>query len=131
MSGMSNLGPWIALKSMPNLNATNTLYVAKFKKNLTLEEKSAWCISFLCSYTRDKLDSLGRHYPDGLLKYEKRDLGEVKLIEPNKIDGAIKKYREIVHLMLEGNIDESRLLADEGMGINSQIPQTMPLNKRA
>ena len=113
LSGMSSLGPWICLRTMPGLNATNTLYTVHFTESLTLEEKSAWSISLLTSRVRLALQSVGRIYPDGLLKLEPGDLHKIELDTPTRVAGAFLRYQDILGLLRCGDDIRSQALADE------------------
>jgi len=74
MSGMSQDGPWISLRAMPSLAASNTLYVVRFTSARRRDEQAAWALSLLTSRTRKLVKELRRVYTDGLTKYEPGDL---------------------------------------------------------
>jgi hypothetical protein len=113
MSGMSHVGPWISLKSMDRLNATNTLYVIRFRELLSAEEKAAWAISLLSSDARLKLNLVGRAYPDGLVKFEPGDLAFIPLQVPRRTNGASRYYSKIVEALHSQSLTEATRLADE------------------
>ena len=116
VSGMSHIGPWIALKAMPRLAATNTLYVVRFSGKITTDEKAAWALSMLTSEVRQRLKAVGRVYPDGLLKLEPNDLGSLPLPVPPRIEGAADYYAEAVKALLSDSPEESARMADAWFG---------------
>ena len=112
LSGMSRRGPWIALNTFDRLTASNTLYTIRFRNQLGLDGKAAWCLSLLSTEAQQGLLPLGRRYPDGLLKFEPKDLKDVDLPIPAKTRGALSTYRKAVRQLLNGEADEARRLAD-------------------
>jgi adenine-specific DNA-methyltransferase len=113
LSGMSSLGPWIALSRVRKLSATNTLYVVTFKKAKTSAERAAIGLSLLTTSARDALSSVGRRYADGLLKYEPGDLGKVEIPVIAKFKGVTRRYRQAIEKLLDGEVSEAQRLADE------------------
>ena len=112
LSGMANLGPWICLRSMRGLAATNTLYVISSNKAMSMDERAAWALSLLCSETRHQVQSLVRRYPDGLAKLEPRDISALRLLRPKRFDGSRDKYRRAIKLLLCGDVKGATALAD-------------------
>ena len=112
ISGMSRHGPWIVLNTEPDLGATNTLYVVRFKKSLSLDEKAAWALSFLSSSTESHLSKIARIYPGGLVKFEPGDLLLLPLAEPVRIDGAFEKYQEAFVAVQSQGVEAGRDIAD-------------------
>jgi hypothetical protein len=112
MSGMSKTGPWISLRSMRGLSATNTLYVIKFKERLSLEQMAAWGITLLRKETRETMLERVRKYPDGLLKYEPGDLISVRLRKPKAFQGAVEAYQEMIQTLLTEGTHKCHELAD-------------------
>jgi adenine-specific DNA-methyltransferase len=113
LSGMSSLGPWIALSRVRKLSATNTLYVVTFKKAKTSAERAAIGLSLLTTSARDALSNVGRRYADGLLKYEPGDLGKVEIPVIAKFKGVTRRYRQAIEKLLDGKVSEAQRLADE------------------
>ena len=113
LSGMSRVGPWVALRGLDGLTASNTLYVIRFKEALSLEGKAAWCLSMLATPVRERLASIGRRYPDGLLKYEPSDLRDLELIVPPSFSGGLAAYSKAVSQLLSGNVGEASRIADD------------------
>lgn len=113
MSGMAQVGPWISLRAMPRLAASNTLYVARFLTARTLEEQGAWALSLLTSRTREFLRERGRVYTDGLMKYEPGDLLRAPLFVPRRISGSRGTYLRAIEALLCGDEEECCALADE------------------
>jgi hypothetical protein len=114
ISGMTHVGPWLCLKSMPDLTATNTLYIAKFRSQFSADEKSAWALSLLTSSAKDGLH--GRVYPDGLIKYEPGDLVKARLPRPKNTKGARPYYSRVIRTLLCGDSDEATRMADRWFG---------------
>jgi len=112
LSGMTVRGPWIALRRMPRLNATNTLYTVRFRRATTLAERAAWSLSLLTSWTRNQVGVFGRHYADGLLKFEPGDLRAVPVRVPRRTQGAVTAYRAAVRALLAGDETTCRSIAD-------------------
>jgi len=112
ITGMSQFGPWISLRAMPSLTATNTLYVVTYREQLSRDGKAAWAMSLLTSSVRRKLEPLGRLYADGLLKYEPGDLLDLPVPIPRRIEGAADCYLQVVKALLRGEVEESRAMAD-------------------
>jgi adenine-specific DNA-methyltransferase len=112
LSGMSRHGPWISLRAMPGLNATNTLYTVRFRKKLSPDQKAAWCLSLLTTTARQQLVRVGRRYPDGLIKYEPHDLEAVSIPQPPARKGATRAYGEAVKALLVGRVAEASQIAD-------------------
>lgn len=113
ISGMSRFGPWITLRKMPRLSATNTLYVVRFLKGRTRDEKAAWSLSLLTSRTRELVTSFGRRYADGLLKYEPSDIRAIPVTIPRKVRGARTVYIKAVEALVSGQEMKCRKIADE------------------
>jgi hypothetical protein len=103
ISGMGIQGPWISLRLMRGLTATNTLYVLSFKQRLSLDTRAAWASAFLSPEVREELRGLGRVYPDGLVKYEPGDLLRVRLPYPCFRSGAMQRYKALVASFLVGS----------------------------
>ena len=113
ISGMSSIGPWICLSSMPGLNATNTLYIVRFKSARTLAEKSAIGLSLFTSTAQRVISRLGRRYADGLLKFEPGDLREIPVPVVMRQKGATAVYRKAARFMLAGKFSMAQQLADD------------------
>ena len=85
VSGMTRVLPWICLRAMPHLNASNTLYTIRFREPRSREERNAWALSLLTRYSRAALEATGRIYADGLVKYEPGDLVDIPLLVPDHV----------------------------------------------
>lgn len=113
MSGMSSWGPWVVFSEMPDLGATNTLYVVRFLQAVTADERAAWAMWLLTSRVQRKLRRIGRYYADGLLKFEPSDIARLPIETPVKIKGAFAAYKRAVQLLLSGDPSGSRRIADQ------------------
>jgi adenine-specific DNA-methyltransferase len=114
MSGMTRTGPWLALRTMRNLNATNTLYVVRFKEKTGYASKCALSLSLLTSSFREQLRESCRHYADGLMKYEPGDLLSLNLLPPpvRRTQDAPALYQRAVKCLLAGKDREAFAVAD-------------------
>ncbi len=112
MSGMTRSGPWLALRRMRDLNATNTLYVFRFREKTSFASKCALSLAMLTSGVRDELRASCRHYADGLMKHEPGDLNSIKVPSVRGTGGAPAAYRHAVKLLLAGKNKEAFDLAD-------------------
>jgi hypothetical protein len=113
ISGMSTVGPWISLSRMPGLNATNTLYIVRFKNASTLAQRAAIGISLVSSLARQALARVGRRYPDGLLKFEPGDLKEIPVPAVTRFRGVTTRYQQVVRHLISGNTAKAEALADD------------------
>lgn len=112
MSGMSKRLPFLALREMPGLTASNTLYVVRFKKRVTEAEKATLGVLLLTSSVRRELARHARVYADGLLKFEPNDLAEVRIPVVGARDDAIHVLRDATMLLLAGRESEATAMAD-------------------
>lgn len=115
ISGMSTTGPWLSLRSMRGLAATNTLYVVSANHIMTLDERAAWSLSLLSSYTRGQVRAQVRRYPDGLAKLEPHDISALRLLSPKRVQGSLDTYRQAIRWFLSGNVNAATTLADESV----------------
>jgi hypothetical protein len=113
LSGMAKAGPWISLRSMEGLSASNTLYVVRLLERMKQEEKAAWALSLLTTYCRQQVTKLGRRYPDGLVKYEPKDLHSLKLPKPRATQNGREKLEAAVSQLLAGNTQAASQIADK------------------
>jgi adenine-specific DNA-methyltransferase len=120
LSGMTKAGPWIAFNSMPGLRASNTLYVLERRNRMSLNEEGAWALSLLSSEARSHAASLGRRYPDGLVKYEPADLRRIVLPTPVRLAGAAAVYQRAVRCLADGNQQRATEIADRFVGGGSR-----------
>jgi hypothetical protein len=117
LSGMTSVGPWIALRRMKNLTATNTLYVVRFKHARDLESQSAIALAMLTSSARHALMRKSRHYPDGLVKHEPGDLRSLIVRLPRDVRGASIEYARAISNLLNGDIKDATSAADRFIGV--------------
>jgi hypothetical protein len=78
LSGMSERGPWLCINELEGLNATNTLYILRFRGRHRLD-RYLWALAMLTASARTQISRMGRHYADGLVKYEPGSLGRIQL----------------------------------------------------
>ncbi|MBN8481755.1 MAG: hypothetical protein J0L88_09210 [Xanthomonadales bacterium] len=112
MSGMSKRLPFLALRDMPGLTASNTLYVIRFKRRVTEAEKATLGVLLLTSSVRRELARHARVYADGLLKFEPSDLGGVRIPVVGACEDAVRVFRDATVLLLAGREAEASTMAD-------------------
>jgi adenine-specific DNA methylase len=79
LSGMNQKGPWLCINEMGDrLSATNTLYAVRFHSR-EKEDWYMWALTLLTSYAQRQIRHIGRHYADGLVKFEPGPLGQIEL----------------------------------------------------
>ncbi|MDO9022843.1 MAG: class I SAM-dependent methyltransferase [Deltaproteobacteria bacterium] len=113
MSGMSKRLPFLVLRKMQGLTASNTLYVIRFKKHATEAEKAKLGVLLLTSSVRAELARHARIYADGLLKFEPADLGAVRVPVVQARKDATRVLLEATALLLSGREAEASAMADE------------------
>ena len=113
VTGMSQTRPWVALKRMPDLTVSNTLYGVSFRAIKSIDEQSAWCLSMLSSTTAESRVQLVRQYPQGLLKLEPGDIANLAVRTPKTTAGARSTYREATNLIVAGRPEAAQAMADE------------------
>lgn len=124
LSGMTKLGPWISLRSMQGLSASNTLYVVRFLERMKQEEKAIWALGLLTSYCRQQAKQLGRRYPDGLVKHEPSDLHSLTIPEPRGMKNGPETLKAAVSQLLAGNADGASQIADTFFELDSNLRAT-------
>lgn len=115
ISGMTGRGIWLCLNEMVGLNATNTLYVARFRRTLSRAERYAWALALLTTPAARRVRRATRVYADGLRKIEPGQLADVQVPEPPPIRNAVSMYRTALRCLLDGNERECRALADDAV----------------
>ena len=128
LSGMTKLGPWISLRSMRDLSASNTLYVVRFSERMTKAEKATWALGLLTSYCRQQATKLGRRYPDGLVKHEPRDLHSLMIPQPPTTNNGQEALETAVYELVAGNISGASRIADKFFELDSNLD--VPRRKR-
>jgi hypothetical protein len=111
LSGMSQYGPWLCVNEFPKLRATNTLYVLSFLGQYG-EERYMWALALLTSIAQRQIRGIGRHYADGLVKYEPGALGDVELprLQPNANHRLL--YERAVTSLLNSDLTTAKDIAD-------------------
>jgi len=111
ISGMSQHGPWLCINEFSKLRATNTLYVLTFTEQYR-QQRYMWALALLTSIAQRQIRGLGRHYADGLVKYEPGALGdlELPLLQPEANHRLL--YQRAVSALLASDITEAKAIAD-------------------
>lgn len=113
LSGMTTRGPWLAINEFTNVQATNTLYVVRFRSRVTMSRRFAWAIALQTTQVRSAIMARGRRYGQGLLKFEPGDFRDVLVpVPPNGTD-ARSSYAQIVRKLVAGETDLAQDLADK------------------
>lgn len=82
ISGMSVSGPRIVLSRFVSLSATNTLYVVRFKDQLSAGERLAVAMSLFDKEVCSQVLAAQRRYAGGLAKLEPSDILNLRITEP-------------------------------------------------
>jgi hypothetical protein len=118
MSGMPGELPWLSLRAMRNLSASNTLYVITFREMLTIDARCALAIQLISTNGAGQLDRVRRRYPAGLGKFEPGDLQRLSVMRVTKSAGALAAYKTAVRHVLDGDMRMARSTADDWIGRN-------------
>ncbi|HYJ04890.1 MAG TPA: hypothetical protein VEX43_07135 [Chthoniobacterales bacterium] len=119
VSGMSRHGPWICLNEFSRLNATNTLYVVKFRPGVSPNERFGYALGMLSSSVQAQLRKSARRYADGLIKYEPSSLSNLRLPRILRDKAFRRRYHEAVRSLLGGKRHNARQIADSVFELNS------------
>jgi len=117
VSGMSKFGPWICLSEFKSLNATNTLYVIKFHRKISENERFGYALGLLSSLVQQQLRKSARRYADGLIKYEPSAITTLRLPKIPAKRRCRKPYLKAVRLLLSGKRGSARQIADDVFGM--------------
>ncbi|MCA9216551.1 MAG: SAM-dependent DNA methyltransferase [Planctomycetales bacterium] len=112
LTGMSGAGLWMCINEFSSLNATNTLYVGKFKEPQLRREKYAWALGLLTSRVQKQVLRSRRVYADGLSKLEPSQIADLEVPVPPLIRDAISKYRRVVAMFLDSKQSQAMAEAD-------------------
>jgi adenine-specific DNA-methyltransferase len=113
MSGMSTWMPSLSFRVMPNLVATNTLYVVNFTNRLLkVRQRLGIAMSLLSSDVRDQMRERGRPYAAGLLKHEPCDLLGLQVPKVGTLVAEWGAYRQALQALRGGDEVECRRIAD-------------------
>ena len=113
VSGMSSLGVWLCVNEFARLNATNTLYVVRFRSQEERARRYEWALALLTSQVRQQIRRTCRIYADGMRKVEPGQLAEILVPVPPGLDDAKRIYRDALDCLLGGDGRSCEELADE------------------
>ncbi len=119
LSGMSQHGPWLCINEMEGLNATNTLYVVTFRDE-NRETWYMWALALLTSIAQRQLRRIGRHYAEGLVKYEPGSLSKIKLPELRPDVDYRSLYERAVNALLGRDAAMAKDIADSALLSSAQ-----------
>jgi adenine-specific DNA-methyltransferase len=111
ISGMSQYGPWLCVNEFPKVRATNTLYVLSFSEQYR-SERYMWALALLTSIAQRQIRGIGRHYADGLIKYEPGALGEVELPRLRADANHKALYERAVNALRASDLASAKDIAD-------------------
>jgi len=111
ISGMSPQGPWLCMNEFSKLRATNTLYVLRFDDQHR-QERYMWALALLTTTAQRQVRGIGRHYADGLVKYEPGALADVELprLQPNANHKVL--YEQAISSFLNSDLPSAKDIAD-------------------
>ena len=105
-------GPWLVFNDEPRLTATNTLYIARFRKAKTDHEKYALALAMLSSPVQRQVRQCQRSYAGGLKKLEPNDLMRLSLPAFNIPANIVRLYSRAVRAQLHGDSTAAAAIAD-------------------
>lgn len=111
LSGMTQLGPIICFNEKARLAATNTLYTVRFVKDIPLEDRFAWALMLLTTWTRKQIEGAQRTYALGLRKLEPSDISSLSLPVP-RCPVTQKTYYTAIDLVIDGRLSRATQIAD-------------------
>lgn len=129
LSGMSKQLPFLSLRSMDRLTATNTLYVVRFKKARGEEDRAAVGLALLTSKVRRELAWHARVYADGLVKFEPNELARILVPSLSTRPDAMDVFERATALLLAEDEPAAEALADE-WAAEAGARGTLPVNRR-
>jgi hypothetical protein len=113
LSGMSKQLPFLSLRSMDRLTATNTLYVVQFKSAREAADRAAVGLALLTSKVRRELVRHARVYADGLVKFEPSELARILVPTLLPRPDAMDVFERATALLLADDKPAAEALADE------------------
>ena len=118
--------PFLVLREMKGLSASNTLYVVRFISKTTRLEKAALGLLLLTSVVRKELSRRARAYADGLLKFEPSDLGSVRIPVVIARRDVVALFRRATEALLEGCSEDASSIADAWLARCTKLHDTPP-----
>lgn len=129
LSGMSKQLPFLSLRSMDRLSATNTLYVVRFKNARETADRAAIGLALLTSRVRRELVSHARVYADGLVKFEPSELARILVPSLSTRPDAVDVFERATTLLLADDEPAAEALADE-WAADAETRRLMHANQR-
>jgi adenine-specific DNA-methyltransferase len=114
LSGMSHRYPFLVLRELSGLTATNTLYVVRLKRPFrSAVGRVAVALALLTSEARGAMARCARNYADGLIKLEPAELASVQVPVPRMATGGRRRLRLATAHLVAGRDADARIIADE------------------
>jgi adenine-specific DNA-methyltransferase len=114
ISGMGKGMPFLALRAMRGLTATNTLYIVQFHRHVSSPEgRASAALAMLTTAARAELQRHARIYADGLLKFEPAELSRVRVPRWRSTRGATGALRTAMAFLEAGDARSARAIADQ------------------
>ena len=73
-----------------------------------------WALALLTSIAQRQIRGIGRHYADGLVKYEPGAMGEIELPRLNPNSDHRRLYDKAVAALLAFDLTSAKAIADSG-----------------
>jgi hypothetical protein len=115
LSGMDDRGPWMCFNEMPRLNATNTLYVVRFRDEVEENMRFGWALALLASPVQRQCRRVRRRYADGLTKYEPGGIAGLRLPHIRPHLRCRELYAEAIRHLLHDDRTAARTIADQAL----------------
>jgi adenine-specific DNA-methyltransferase len=129
LSGMSKRLPFLSLRGMDRLTATNTLYVVRFTRAREAADRAAIGLALLTSKVRRELARHVRVYADGLVKFEPTELSRVLMPSLSPRPDAVDVFERATALLLAEDEPAAEALADE-WAAEAETSGLAPVNRR-
>ncbi len=102
----------VSLNDEPRLTATNTLYIARFRKAKTDHGVPALALAMLSSPVQRQVRQCQRSYAGGLKNLEPNDLMRLSLPAFNIPANIVRLYSRAVRAQLHGDSTAAAAIAD-------------------
>jgi len=127
ISGMGKGLPFLALRKMRGLTATNTLYVVRFRRQVIGEQaRASVALSLITTEARRELRRHARVYADGLLKFEPTELARVRVPVWRSTRGASSALRSALAKLAAGDTIGACAIADSWFAAQTHAPCEIP-----
>lgn len=113
ISGMGKGLPFLTLRQMHSLTATNTLYVVQFRRQVSGKQaRASAALALITTAARRELRRHARVYADGLLKFEPAELARVCVPMWRSTRGASVALMSALNKLVAGDTVGACAIAD-------------------